>query len=84
MFQDNEHFFLFFFLLQGEFNQSISLNTQRTKQISFRDEPDKLLNKDSNCQPELPANVRKSSVSPNRATVSNHTPKVHVIADYIM
>uniref|UniRef100_A0A3B5LNK6 OCEL domain-containing protein n=1 Tax=Xiphophorus couchianus TaxID=32473 RepID=A0A3B5LNK6_9TELE len=26
----------------------------------------------------------KSSVSPNRATVSNHTPKVHVIADYII
>ncbi|XP_027875271.1 MARVEL domain-containing protein 2-like [Xiphophorus couchianus] len=69
---------------KGEFNQSISLNTQRTKQISFRDEPDKPLNKDSNCQPELPANVQKSSVSPNRATVSNHTPKVHVIADYII
>ncbi|XP_007573852.1 MARVEL domain-containing protein 2 [Poecilia formosa] len=69
---------------KGEFNQSISLNTQRTKQISFRDEPDKPLNKDGNCQPELPPKVRKSSVSPNRASVSNDTPKVHVIADYII
>ncbi|XP_008431652.1 MARVEL domain-containing protein 2-like [Poecilia reticulata] len=69
---------------KGEFNQSISLNTQRTKQISFRDETDKPLNKDGKCQPELPPNVRKPSVSPNRVTVSNDTPKVHVIADYII
>ncbi|KAM4727729.1 MARVEL domain-containing protein 2-like [Anableps anableps] len=69
---------------QGEFNQSISLNPQRSKHISFREEPANSLNKADSYQRAIPPNVHKSSVGPNRTTISNYTPEVHVIADYII
>ncbi|MEQ2201188.1 hypothetical protein XENOCAPTIV_008796, partial [Xenoophorus captivus] len=68
----------------GESNQSISLNPQRTRHISFRDEPDKSQDKNDNYQRAPSPDVHKSTVSPNRSTMSNYTPKVHVIADYII
>ncbi|KAM4556667.1 MARVEL domain-containing protein 2-like [Fundulus diaphanus] len=67
---------------QGEFNQSTLLHPQR--KIPLRDEPDKPLNENDNYQCALPPDVHKSTVCPNRSTLYNYTPKVHVIADYII
>lgn len=64
---------------QEEFHQSIPLAPQKTKRISFRDETDKSLSKDYVSQ-----YVQKNPASVMRATASEYTPKVHIIADYII
>lgn len=70
---------------QGEFLQSIPLKTlQKTKRISFKDEPDKSLNKDHKTHHTVFPEVHETSVSLNTTPASNYIPKVHVIADYIM
>lgn len=69
---------------QEEFHQSIPLTTQKTKRISFKDEKDMSLSKDDLHQKALISEVQKNPVRVNRATVSEYTPKVHVIADYII
>ncbi|KAF3858478.1 hypothetical protein F7725_011679, partial [Dissostichus mawsoni] len=58
-----------------EFHQSIPLTPQKRKHISFKDETDKL---------HKPKALHKNPVSVNRATASEYTPKVHIIADYII
>ncbi|XP_038127183.1 occludin/ELL domain-containing protein 1 [Cyprinodon tularosa] len=68
---------------QGDFNHSISLNPLKTN-LSSRDEPDKSMNKDDKYKCERSPEVHKSQISPNRSTMSNYTPEVHVIADFIM
>lgn len=62
-----------------EFHQSIPLTPQKKKRISFRDETDKSLSKDYVSQ-----YVQRNPASGNRVTASEYTPKVHIIADYIM
>ncbi|TNN77092.1 MARVEL domain-containing protein 2 [Liparis tanakae] len=69
---------------QEELHQSIPLTTQKVKRISFKDEKDKSLSKDDRHQKTLISEVHKNPVRVNRATVSEYTPKVHVIADYII
>ncbi|MED6270165.1 hypothetical protein CHARACLAT_007175 [Characodon lateralis] len=69
---------------QGVSNHSISLNPQRTRHKSFKDELDKSQDKDDNYQRAPSPDVHKSTLSPNISTMSNYTPKVHVIADYII
>jgi len=76
--------FVFYLQPQEEFHQSIPLTTQKTKRISFKDEKDMSLSKDDLHQKALISEVQKNPVRVNRATVSEYTPKVHVIADYIM
>ncbi|XP_031710871.1 MARVEL domain-containing protein 2-like [Anarrhichthys ocellatus] len=55
--------------------ESIPLTPQKTKHISFKDETDKSLSKDY---------LNQNPVSVNRAPASEYTPKVHIIADYII
>ncbi|KAJ4937021.1 hypothetical protein JOQ06_001605 [Pogonophryne albipinna] len=63
-----------------EFHQSIPLTPQKTKHISFKDETDKSLSTGYTNQKAL----HNNPVSVNRATASEYTPKVHIIADYII
>ncbi|XP_035526045.1 occludin/ELL domain-containing protein 1 [Morone saxatilis] len=70
-----------YFENKEEFHQSIPLTPQKTKRISFKDEIDKSLRKDYNNQNALTPEVHKNPVSLNR---TDYTPKVHVIADYII
>ncbi|XP_042353473.1 LOW QUALITY PROTEIN: uncharacterized protein LOC121951272 [Plectropomus leopardus] len=65
---------------QEEFHQSIPLTPQKPKRISFKDEMDKSLSKDFINQTA----VQKSPVSLSRDAASEYTPKVHIIADYII
>nr|XP_046264307.1 uncharacterized protein LOC124069305 [Scatophagus argus] len=69
---------------QEEFHQSIPLTPQRTKRISFKDEMDKSQSKDYINQYALSPEVHKNPASLNRATASEYTPKVHILADYII
>ncbi|TKS80050.1 MARVEL domain-containing protein 2 [Collichthys lucidus] len=69
---------------QEEFHQSIPLTPQKPKRISFKDEIDTSPSKDYNKQYTLTSEVHKNPVSLNRATASEYTPKVHIIADYII
>ncbi|XP_070830182.1 uncharacterized protein [Chaetodon trifascialis] len=63
-----------------EFHQSIPLTAQKTKRISFKDEMDK----GHISQYALTPEVHKKPVSLNRAMAPDYTPKVHIIADYII
>ncbi|XP_073346722.1 uncharacterized protein [Pagrus major] len=67
-----------------EFHQSIPLTNQKVKRISFKDEVDKSPRKDYAKQHAPTPEVHKNTVSLNRTTASEYTPKVHVIADYII
>ncbi|KAG8014048.1 MARVEL domain-containing protein 2 [Nibea albiflora] len=69
---------------QEEFHQSIPLTPQKPKRISFKDEIDKPPSKDYHKQYTLTTEVHENPVSLNRATASEYTPKVHIIADYII
>ncbi|KAM6919779.1 MARVEL domain-containing protein 2-like isoform 1-T1 [Lycodopsis pacificus] len=64
--------------------ESIPLTPQKTKHISFKDETDKSLSKDYLNKNALISGVHKNPVSVNRAPASEYTPKVHIIADYII
>ncbi|XP_029309749.1 MARVEL domain-containing protein 2-like [Cottoperca gobio] len=66
--------------VQEEFHQSIPLTPQKNKHISFKDEMDKSLSKEYINQKA----VQNNPVSVNRATASEYTPKVHIVADYII
>ncbi|KAM9349946.1 MARVEL domain-containing protein 2-like [Symphorus nematophorus] len=67
-----------------EFHQSIPLRPQKPKRISFKDEMDKSWRKDHINQYGVTPEVQKNPVSLSRATESEYTPKVHIIADYII
>ncbi|XP_054452731.1 uncharacterized protein LOC129089343 [Anoplopoma fimbria] len=69
---------------QEEFHQSIRLTPQKTKRISFKDEKEMTLSKDYRNPDAVISEVHKNPVSVNRATASEYTPKVHIIADYII
>ncbi|KAM7379114.1 hypothetical protein PAMP_004686 [Pampus punctatissimus] len=69
---------------QEKYHHSIPLAPQRPKRISFKDETDKSLSKNHINQHMLVSEVHKNPVSLNRTTVPEYTPKIHIIADYIM
>uniref|UniRef100_UPI0037E8C963 MARVEL domain-containing protein 2-like n=1 Tax=Semicossyphus pulcher TaxID=241346 RepID=UPI0037E8C963 len=69
---------------QEEFLQSIPLTPQKTKRISFKDETDKTQRRDYISQSALHPEVQKNAGGLNRAITSEYTPKVHVVADYII
>ncbi|KAF1384162.1 hypothetical protein PFLUV_G00139430 [Perca fluviatilis] len=65
---------------QEEFHQSIPLTLQKKKHISFKDGNDKdYINPNA-----LTTELHKNPVSLCRATAPEYTPKVHIIADYII
>ncbi|XP_017286832.1 occludin/ELL domain-containing protein 1 [Kryptolebias marmoratus] len=68
----------------GEFHQSIPLTLTKTKHISFKDEKHESFRKDGSYQHAPTSDVQKTLVSLNQDTASNYTPKVRVIADYII
>lgn len=72
-------FILFYLQPQEEFRRAIPLTPQKPKRISFKDEMDKSLSKNY-----INQRVPTPEVHKNRATASEYTPKVHIIADYIM
>ncbi|XP_059200039.1 uncharacterized protein LOC131979967 [Centropristis striata] len=63
-----------------DFHQSIPLTTQKPKRISFKDETDTSMSKDYMNQNE----VRKKPAGLIGTTASESSPRVHVIADYII
>nr|XP_020471817.1 MARVEL domain-containing protein 2-like [Monopterus albus]XP_020471818.1 MARVEL domain-containing protein 2-like [Monopterus albus] len=66
---------------QEEFQTSISQTHKKPKHISFKDEMDKSLSKDYVTSHTL---VPEKSVCLKKDNGPEHTPKVHIIADYIM
>ncbi|XP_038574234.1 occludin/ELL domain-containing protein 1 isoform X2 [Micropterus salmoides] len=62
---------------QEEFHQSIPLTPQKPKRISFKDEMDKSLSEDY-------IKNHKNPVSLNKAPASEYTPRVRIIADYVI
>ncbi|XP_034559688.1 occludin/ELL domain-containing protein 1 [Notolabrus celidotus] len=69
---------------QEEFHQSIPLTLQKTKHISFKDEIDHPFKKSINNQSVFNPEVHNKPVSLSRALAPGYTPKVHVVADYII
>ncbi|KAM8849741.1 MARVEL domain-containing protein 2-like [Spinachia spinachia] len=67
---------------QEKFHESIPLTQLKTKHISFKDEKDKSLSKDD--RNNVISDDNKNPASINRAAASVYTPKVHIIADYII
>ncbi|KAK2822199.1 hypothetical protein Q5P01_022264 [Channa striata] len=70
--------------LQEKFPQSIPLKPRKPKRISFKDEMDKSLSKNCiNPHAEVPEGS-KIPASLQKDKAPEYTPKVHIIADYII
>ncbi|XP_055359551.1 uncharacterized protein zgc:154006 [Betta splendens] len=67
---------------QEEFERSIPLKPQKPKRISFKDEMDKSPSRDCASLHVPVHEVHKNPLQKDR--VSEYTPKVHIIADYII
>lgn len=70
-----------------EFQNSVELVPQRPKRISFKDEMDSGRNQTHRYKPVSESHhteLYKNPMTPNKSTVAEYTPKIHIVADYIM